>query len=244
MHANCRLQETRLDDLHTNRRFARSSRARSDRRRTFARHPGVEHFRPDAIFRMVQYRARGLRSADSGAISRIAGARIIRIWCDFTDFARSRQAWAYLAIPTLVSGSGRGSPATSWMSLPFSAGRGEDWRRLAALAAVAGVTALDLYCAQRASAEEAGTQDVERAETSLMINSSPAECYRYWRELSNFPNFVSELQSVQVTGDRTSHWMMAFTRRLRRQSSGMRKLSRTYRTGGFAGNQCPAPTPR
>jgi uncharacterized membrane protein len=78
-----------------------------------------------------------------------------------------------------------------------------------ALAAVAGVTALDLYCAQRVSAEEAGTRDVERAEANLMINSSPAECYRYWREISNLPKFVRELKSVQVTGERTSHWTMA-----------------------------------
>ena len=84
----------------------------------------------------------------------------------------------------------------------------EGWASAGALAAVAGVTALDIYCAQRTSAETAGTQDVERAEASLIINASPAECYRYWRDLSNFPRFVSGLKSVRVSGDRTSHWTM------------------------------------
>ena len=109
-----------------------------------------------------------------------------------------------------------------------------------ALAAVAGVTALDLYCAQRATADAEGMQDVERAETSLMINCSPAECYRYWRELSNFPNFVRELKSVQTTGDKTSHWVDGASQECRRRSSGMRRSPRTCRTSESPGSPSPA----
>jgi len=147
-----------------------------------------------------------------GAVSRIAGANnhknLVRFYGlreiaagvgILTNPDPSKWLWARVAgdvvdIASILKGSDNGAT---------SAG---------ALAAVAGVTALDLYCAKRASAEVAGTQDVERAETSLMINCAPAECYRYWRELSNFPNFVSELKSVHVTGEKTSHWVMTLPR--------------------------------
>jgi uncharacterized membrane protein len=84
------------------------------------------------------------------------------------------------------------------------------------LAAVAGVTALDVVCATRCS-RETETAQAERAESSLLINRSPEECYRFWRNVENFPRFVSEIKSVRVTGDKTSHW----TARLPRQSGSI-----------------------
>jgi uncharacterized membrane protein len=144
-----------------------------------------------------------------GAVSRIAGSNNHRNLVRFyglreiaagvgilTNPNPGKWLWARVAgdvvdIASIMKGSEKGVVSTG------------------ALAAVASVTALDIYCAKRATAEAAGTQDVERAETSLMINSSPAECYRYWREISNFPNFIQDLKSVQVTGDKTSRWTMA-----------------------------------
>ncbi|MBV9508455.1 MAG: SRPBCC family protein [Acidobacteriia bacterium] len=77
-----------------------------------------------------------------------------------------------------------------------------------ALASVAGVTALDVMCAQNCTAEVNSTgNDPERAESSVLISRSPEECYRFWREVENFPRFVNEVRSVRVTGDRTSHWI-------------------------------------
>jgi len=147
-----------------------------------------------------------------GAVSRIAGANnhknLVRFYGlreiaagvgILTNPDSSKWLWARVAgdvvdIASILKGSDNGVASTG------------------ALAAVAGVTALDIYCAKRVSAEMAGTQDVERAEASLMINCTPAECYRYWRELSNFPNFVTELKSVQVTGEKSSHWVMTLPR--------------------------------
>ena len=148
-----------------------------------------------------------------GAVSRIAGSRnhkgLVRFY-GLREIAAgvgiltnpqnpSKWLWARVAgdvvdIASILNGSRNGTAAAG------------------ALAAVAGVTALDVYCAQRATADSEGMQDVERAETSLMINCSPAECYRYWREVSNFPNFVRELKSVQTTGEKTSHWVMSLPR--------------------------------
>lgn len=147
-----------------------------------------------------------------GAVSRIAGTNnhkgLVRFYGlreiaagvgILTNQNPSKWLWARVAgdvvdIASMVKGSENGVATAG------------------ALAAVAGVTALDIYCAKRSSEEAAGTQDVERAETSLMINCSPSECYRYWRDVSNFPKFVPELKSVQVTGDKTSHWTMALPR--------------------------------
>jgi uncharacterized membrane protein len=75
-------------------------------------------------------------------------------------------------------------------------------RTAAALAAVAGVTAVDTYAAitrsqARAMAETAGT---------TTINKPPQEVYDRWRQLTSLPAFMAHLEEVRVTGERTSHW--------------------------------------
>jgi uncharacterized membrane protein len=80
----------------------------------------------------------------------------------------------------------------------------------AATAAVIGVTALDVRCAlqlQRGSAN-GGTAKKRaiRVTKTIIVNRSPEEAYRFWRNLSNLPTFMTHLESVQVTGDNRSHW--------------------------------------
>jgi uncharacterized membrane protein len=80
----------------------------------------------------------------------------------------------------------------------------------AATAAVIGVTALDVRCAlqlQRGSTNggSAKTGDV-RVTKTIIVNRSPEEVYRFWRDLANLPTFMKHLESVQVTGDNRSHW--------------------------------------
>jgi uncharacterized membrane protein len=48
-----------------------------------------------------------------------------------------------------------------------------------------------------------------RIEKVITINCPPQRVYQYWRDLGNLPNFMRHLTSVQVTGDRTSHWKAA-----------------------------------
>jgi uncharacterized membrane protein len=80
----------------------------------------------------------------------------------------------------------------------------------AATAAVIGVTALDVRCAlqlQRGSTNGGSvkTGDV-RVTKTIIVNRSPEEVYRFWRDLANLPTFMKHLESVQVTGDNRSHW--------------------------------------
>ena len=82
-------------------------------------------------------------------------------------------------------------------------------KALGAAAVVAGVTALDILCAQKLSAEAVETNGHRpaRAESNLIINRSPDECYQYWSELKNLPRFMSYLESVNKVGDKRSHWV-------------------------------------
>lgn len=91
----------------------------------------------------------------------------------------------------------------------------------AATAAVLGVTALDILCAQRLSGngngktqsgagktwqQRSGKSDVRLTQT-IIINRSPEELYSFWRDFNNLPTFMAHLASVQVTGDKRSHWV-------------------------------------
>jgi uncharacterized membrane protein len=44
-------------------------------------------------------------------------------------------------------------------------------------------------------------------ETSIAIERSPAELYRYWREFKNLPLFMKNLESVVVLNDGKTHWV-------------------------------------
>jgi uncharacterized membrane protein len=45
-----------------------------------------------------------------------------------------------------------------------------------------------------------------RLEKLLTINRPPQQVYEFWRNLENLPRFMQHLKSVQVTGEKTSHW--------------------------------------
>jgi uncharacterized membrane protein len=75
-----------------------------------------------------------------------------------------------------------------------------------ATASVLGVTALDVICAQQISSKNGSATGI-RVQRSCAINSSPEELYRFWRNFENLPRFMRHLESVQTTGDRTSHWV-------------------------------------
>lgn len=91
------------------------------------------------------------------------------------------------------------------------AGRRSRGNRVAlASALVAGITVLDLLAAYdnqriaRASQREApGTIRVRK---SLNINRSPEECYRFWRDVENFPSFMQHVDEVRSIDATRSHW--------------------------------------
>jgi uncharacterized membrane protein len=82
-------------------------------------------------------------------------------------------------------------------------------RIAAAATAVMGVTALDVYAGQKLMDSRLQTR-APRVDVShvVTINVKPDRVYEFWRQLDNLPLFVNQLQSVSVTGDKTSHWVM------------------------------------
>lgn len=46
-----------------------------------------------------------------------------------------------------------------------------------------------------------------KVEKSVLINKSPEELYRFWRNFENLPRFMNHLESVKVNDDRHSHWV-------------------------------------
>ena len=82
-------------------------------------------------------------------------------------------------------------------------------RVAAATAAVTGVTVLDL-CASQQLSSHPQLQDsavTVQVKTSITINRSPKELYQFWHEFQNLPGFINDLESVQITGEKRSHWI-------------------------------------
>lgn len=75
----------------------------------------------------------------------------------------------------------------------------------AATAAVVGVTALDILCAQRLG-EDDEPEEPKAVRKTIRVNRPVADVYRFWRDFENLPRFMENLQSVEVFDDRRSHW--------------------------------------
>lgn len=91
------------------------------------------------------------------------------------------------------------------LSLALATNRRTRGRVAATTAAVAGVTALDLLCSEQLS-DGVGRGGAVRTGKSIHVNRSPEEIYNFWQNFQNFPRFMYYLESVQVTGDKRSHW--------------------------------------
>jgi uncharacterized membrane protein len=78
-----------------------------------------------------------------------------------------------------------------------------------ATTAVLGVAALDLACSQQMSRSKGliSEDGSIRLAKSALINRSPEELYRFWRDFQNLPQFMFHLDSVQVIDDKRSHWV-------------------------------------
>ncbi|HSR12961.1 MAG TPA: SRPBCC family protein [Thermodesulfobacteriota bacterium] len=70
----------------------------------------------------------------------------------------------------------------------------------AATAAVAGVTALDVYCGQKLSKAPI------RVTKSIIINKPPEEVYAFWRDPANLPRIMPYLESVEPSGSGRLRW--------------------------------------
>jgi uncharacterized membrane protein len=91
----------------------------------------------------------------------------------------------------------------SLLGVALAAGDSDRSRIIAATAAVAGVTALDVIEAQQLNRDK---NDRAVRVTSITINRPPEEVYSFWRNLENLPRFMSHLESVQVRDGNRSRW--------------------------------------
>jgi uncharacterized membrane protein len=97
------------------------------------------------------------------------------------------------------------------LATALGSARSRRGRVLAATAAVAGVTALDVLTGRRLSRADGGaTSDSPngvRIRTAITIQRSADDIYRFWRDVGNLPGAMRHLESVQTYGERRSHWV-------------------------------------
>ena len=137
-------------------------------------------------------------AATSTAVIRAVGARELVHAAGLLRGNRHR-AWA----TTRVLGD---AMDLAVLTSALRARAGERRRRATvATAAVAGITAFDVYAALRASRTrgDAGTRTVH---ASITVNLPVEQVYAFWRDLANFPSFMDHVESVETTGRRTSRW--------------------------------------
>ncbi|HEX7809138.1 MAG TPA: YgaP-like transmembrane domain, partial [Thermoanaerobaculia bacterium] len=45
-----------------------------------------------------------------------------------------------------------------------------------------------------------------RVEKSVTVNATPQQLYAFWRDFTNLPRFMHNLEAVEVRDDKRSHW--------------------------------------
>jgi uncharacterized membrane protein len=86
-------------------------------------------------------------------------------------------------------------------------------RTIAAIAAVLGIGATDLYTAlgltRREHGEQSKAADPEgpaHVKVAITVRRSREDVFRFWRDFSNLPSFMAHLESVHPNGDGRTHW--------------------------------------
>jgi uncharacterized membrane protein len=81
-------------------------------------------------------------------------------------------------------------------------------RAIFATVNVAAVTAMDAMTAWNLTQQVEGAFDV-RCERSIIVNKSPEECYRFWRDYeNNTPRYMPRIESVRETEGGRQHWVV------------------------------------
>ena len=92
------------------------------------------------------------------------------------------------------------------LGVVFTSTRSNRGRLMTTAAAVAGATTVDLLCAQQLTRGVRTIHGHTAAVMTLTINRSREDLYKAWRNLSNLPQWMKHVQSVDVRDDRRSHW--------------------------------------
>jgi len=101
----------------------------------------------------------------------------------------------------------------AFLAAEHASGRTDHTRLAVATAAVAGVTMLDLICAERLSERPSVAPEAMPRGSAIhvrrviTINRSAQELYEAWRRLEDLPRYMRHLKSVRETGEGRSHWV-------------------------------------
>ncbi|HYC31659.1 MAG TPA: SRPBCC family protein [Gemmatimonadales bacterium] len=164
-------------------------------------------------------------------VAQIAAPRKMSRFIGIEDSRRNRDTMLAIGLRELASGFGiltRSEPA-GWLQAraggdvmdlallgrAYRADRREGDRLAMAIAAVAGVLALDVVAARRLrSAEErrsvSGGRRREQGRLhvtrSITVGRPRDEVYGFWRNLENLPRFMEHLKAVEMLGEGRSRW--------------------------------------
>ena len=101
-------------------------------------------------------------------------------------------------------GRSRSMPRSKWAALIGGSALaiyGITRRSPLGLALAAGGGTVALLGATRKSSQNQGS-----VWTSVLVNCTPAEAYRFWQNLQDLPRFMTRIQNVTVLDDRHSRW--------------------------------------
>ncbi len=89
----------------------------------------------------------------------------------------------------------------------FSSAKSKKGRVAAAAAAVAGVTAADIFAARRLSShDQLGTKKIHVRQT-VIIDRSAEELFDFWRHFDRLPLIMNHLESVEKIDENRTHWV-------------------------------------
>ena len=143
---------------------------------------------------------------DDQKVMRLVGAR--EIASGFGILAQAKPT------PWLWSRVGGDAMDLALLKSAMESPRSDRDRVATATMAVLGITAADLLCSTKMSAEpnapyEAMEARGVHATAAVTVQAPINEVYGYWDGLQSLPRFMSDAASVQITGDRQSHWSLS-----------------------------------
>lgn len=97
---------------------------------------------------------------------------------------------------------------TALMRSMLRRGRNDRKRILAATAAIAGITVIDLYAARREHPTSRKDRQVKLTATTT-VGKEPHAVYAYWRHLEQLPDFMAHLDDVTALDSNRSHWRVS-----------------------------------
>ena len=143
---------------------------------------------------------------DDQKVMRLVGAR--EIASGFGILAQSKP------MPWLWSRVGGDAMDLALLKSAMDSPRSDRNRVATATMAVLGIAAADLFASTRMTAEPNAPYQAMQARdvhatAAVTVQAPINEVFGYWDGFQSLPRFMSDAASVQITGDRQSHWRLS-----------------------------------